>query len=71
MDLTKEEKNWIRRAKRVMSDKPKDLLLYNVDSGITVCKKGIPCYEFSEDIERTLMATNMLSDLHDDIVNKN
>jgi hypothetical protein len=65
-DWTKKEREWITEAKRLFKRKPKNVLLYVVDSGVIACKRGVPSCVTTDGIGDITSAGAMLSDMHDD-----
>jgi hypothetical protein len=65
-ELTKKEKQWISRAKRLMREKPETLRIYDTDSGMCVCKAGVSSNDIQEDLGASCFFGAYLTDLHDD-----
>ncbi|MCR4330789.1 MAG: hypothetical protein NUV49_02825 [Patescibacteria group bacterium] len=66
MELTNKEKEWVKDAKRLFRRKPKDLLLYAIDTNLSVSKRGVSSFEYNEPIGDITDCGAMLTDLHED-----
>lgn len=61
------EEEAIKRLKEAFDGMPKTLRIYAIDKNVCVCKKGISCDVFSEDVYNNIDPGAVLSDVHDDM----
>lgn len=66
-EWTKEERQWISRAKRLLRDKPQDVLLYLVDDSLVACRNGTSSEDLSDGIGYGIGGGAVLTDIHDDM----
>ena len=68
--FTATEQKWIDDMNKLSIKRPKNLMIYTVDSDLIVCKKGCPSGDTSDSIRGLYVnAGCVLTDMHDDMDN--
>ena len=68
--FTEKERTWIDAMDKLSRKRPKDLMLYTMDSDLIVCKKGESSYDTQDCIRNLdINAGCVLTDMHDDMDN--
>ena len=67
IELTAKEEAAITKLEKAISNLPDTLIKYVLDDTMYICKRGVSCNDIGVAVGHWFYATNMLTDLHDDM----